>query len=284
MLTIQIHFKEVRYRILYLSFSCLLTFFFSYLNITYLIYMFMLPFLNIKKVDSILYQSDFIFTNVSEAFSSYILVSFIVTIYLLLPLILYSCFSFLKSGLTKHEKNSLAFIINFFLFCCILSIVFTHQIFLPLMLKFFLSFEELVKTNLFTLKLEPKILDFLYMTVRFVFWFMLVFQMPFSLFFFLNQNLINLNLLEKNRKLFLLTFVIIGGFLSPPDVYTQLLIALPLCLFFEFILFLSYIKKLYNISKKVARNGTRLTIKFKPIIYGIGSIPMPSINKNTFFL
>nr|YP_009476624.1 TatC [Chroomonas placoidea]AVM81117.1 TatC [Chroomonas placoidea] len=245
-LSIETHFKELKYRILYISFSWLITFFFSYLNVTYIIYILTLPFLQIKKVNTNLNQSDFIFTNIFEAFSSYVLVSFVTTIYLLLPVISYSCFAFLKSGLMKHEQKYTIFMIKLFLLCCSLALLFTHQIFLPFILNFFLSFEELVKTNLFTLKLEPKILDYLCMIINSFFLFTLIFQIPFSLFLLLNQNLINVYFLEKNRKSFLIISVIAGGVLTPPDICTQLIIALPLCLFFEFILLLSYMKKLYE--------------------------------------
>ena len=245
-LTIEIHFKEIKYRIIYISLSFLLTFFCGYLNITNIIYMLTLPFLKLKKLNLISNQTDFIFTNIFEAFSSYIFLSLIITVYLLLPIIIYSSFSFFKSGLIKHEKIYIAFIIKLFLVCSILSIIFTHKAFLPLILKFFLSFEELIKTNLFTLKLEPKILDYLYMIINFNLGFTIIFQIPLILFLLLNQNFINLKFLEKNRKFFLITFIIVGGLFSPPDLYAQLLIAVPLSSFFEFILFFSYIKNHYK--------------------------------------
>lgn len=236
-----------------------MTFLCTYTHIKFIIYLFTLPFLNKKKLNLALSQSDFIFTNISEAFFTFLSLSFMITLYLSLPIIIYVFFSFIKSGLTKNEKQYLSFVINLFLLFCLFSILFTFHVLLPLFLNFFISFEDLTNTYLFTLKLEPKILDYLYFTLSFLVWSTFIFQIPLFLILFLQQTFVNTSIFENTRRFFLLTFIIIGGLFSPPDILAQLVIALPLCLFFELCLFFSYLKKYYNLivslKKKGARNG-----------------------------
>lgn len=246
MLNFEKHLNELKYRTLYISLSFLLTFITCYTKVQIIIYFFTLPLLNTKKVNCLLNQYDFIFTNIFEAFSSYTFISFITTLYLTLPIFLYLFFSFIKLGLLRYEKKYINFIINLILISCFCSIIFTFKFFLPLVLKFFISFENLAKTNLFTLKLEPKILDYLYLTVIFSIWSTLIFQIPVLLLLLLQQTFVNFAIFEKNRKFVFITFVILGGIFSPPEIFAQLIIALPLCLFFEVVLFFAYLKNYYT--------------------------------------
>lgn len=249
MLNIIGHLKEVKYRIFYISFCFITTFLCSYFHIEFIIYLVTLPLLKNEKFCLSLKQSDFIFTNIFEAFSSYIFLSFIITIYLTSPILIYFSFSFIKSGLIKYEKQYLCFVINLFLLCTFFSILFTFQVFLPLFLKFFINFENLAKTHLFTLKLEPKILDYLYLSITFLFWFTFIFQIPLILLLFLKQDFVNFTMFEQSRRFFLITFTLFGSVLSSPEVFAQLMIVLPLCFFFELSLFFSFIKKYYNFFK-----------------------------------
>jgi sec-independent protein translocase protein TatC len=209
--------------------------------------LFSVPFISNKKLTVSLNQSDFIFTNIFEAFSSYIFLSFISTFYLTIPIIINIWFSFFKSGLIKYEKDYLFFIINLYLLFGFFSVLFTFKIVLPMFLKFFIGFENLTKTNLFTIKLEPRILDYLNNTASCLICCTFIFQIPIALVIFLKQTFISLTILEKTRRLFLISFVILGGILSPPDIFAQLVIAIPLCFIFEFSLFLTYIKKHYDL-------------------------------------
>lgn len=251
MLNFKSHFNELKYRIFYIGLSFMLTFTCSYFYIGHIIYILSLPFLNIRKINVFLNQSDFIFTTIFEAFSSYLFISGVIACYFIIPNLLYGLFSFLKSGLTLSEKKYLKFIIKLFLIFFFFSMNFAYWVCLPFILKFFIGFEEIIKANLFTLKLEPKILDYLNMTIISILWFNIIFQMPFILLFCLYQDFFDIKFLKKNRKIFLMNFIIISALITPPDVITQLIIALPLTLFFELILFFSYLKQTYKTHRKL---------------------------------
>lgn len=246
MLNFYTHLNEIRYRILYISFSGLITFLCVYTHIELILYLWSLPFLNNKKIVISLNQSDFIYTNIYEAFSSYLFLSLIITFYLTIPLVIKTWFSFVKPGLLKYEKQYVLFIINIFLLFGILSLFFSFNILLPMFLKFFTSFENLAKTHLFTIKLEPKIFDYINNTVTLILWCTFIFEIPIILIVFIKQTVFNLTILQKSRRFFLIGFIILGALLSPPDILAQLVIAIPFCIFFEICVFFSYLKRLYE--------------------------------------
>ena len=97
MLSIVNHWYELKLRFLYLIFSFILTFVVSYFYSDILMYFYVLPF--ISKFE----QKRFIYTNLSEVFSSCLLVSLNITVVTTVLLSLYSIFCFLKPGLYKKE-------------------------------------------------------------------------------------------------------------------------------------------------------------------------------------
>ena len=66
-----------------------------------------------------------------------------------------------------------------------------------------------------------------------LFWISLVFQTPVAIFLFVYLNIINVDSLLRKRKEFIVVCFIAGALLSPPDIFTQLLIALPLWVLLE---------------------------------------------------
>jgi Sec-independent protein secretion pathway component TatC len=105
MLNIEFHLNELKYRFVYILFSVFITFLFSYLHVKILMYLLAEPFLRHQSKRLYIFETDFIFTNIFEAFSSYITISFIVTIYIMLPFCSYIIFGFVQVGLFFYEKN-----------------------------------------------------------------------------------------------------------------------------------------------------------------------------------
>ncbi|YP_001874788.1 sec-independent protein translocase protein TatC (mitochondrion) [Hemiselmis andersenii] len=209
-------------------------------------YLVALPFLKMKIGIITSLQHDFIYTNIFEAFTSYITLAFITTVYLLLPLFLYLIFGFFKLGLFSYEKNHISFLLRISFGLYIIAIFFLYLFILPLIFKFFLSFEEVTKTTFFTLKLEQKLIDFVFLILQFFTLFVLLFQIPIIFIYLLKQNIINFSFLKKNRRVFIVSIFIVSCFLSPPDLISLLVIATPLCTCFEIILFLLQIKESYK--------------------------------------
>ena len=97
---------------------------------------------------------------------------------------------------------------------------------LPSLVKFFGYFEF---SKLFELSLEAKISDYLNLISKCFFWVSLSFQLPLLIFMFLYSNVISFTSVFRKRKEFIVFFCILGALLSPPDVWTQMLIAFLFC-------------------------------------------------------
>jgi sec-independent protein translocase protein TatC len=212
-------------------------------------YLLALPFIMYKSKELNTFETDFIFTNIFEAFYSYIIISFIVAFYIMLPFCLYIILGFIQVGLFLYEKCFLnIFLIKIFILS-LLAICFLYNIFLPLTFKFFLNFEELIKTTFFTLKLEQKIIDYVYFTLSIYLLVILGFQFPLVIYYLLKYEFISFLFLKENRRFFIISFFVVGCLLSPPDLYTLLILTIPLAICFETIFFSFQIKESYNLKK-----------------------------------
>lgn len=237
----QIHLNELKIRFIYIliSFGC--TFIICYSQMDIFIYVLAQPIKKIQVVNNSLLQSDFIYTNIFEGFSSYFYLACLITCYLIMPFFLFTVFNFIKSGLLLSEKKIIVLLIIIFLTFYVSAFFFMYYIFLPLILKFFLSFEQILETSLFTLKLEHKIIDYVYTVGIITFITISLFQIPFVFISLLICNVINFNFLKQNRRNCLIFFFCISLFISPPDICSMFILVLPLIFLFEGVLFSLYI-------------------------------------------
>jgi sec-independent protein translocase protein TatC len=245
MLNLRFHFFELKFRFFYLFIEFFLTFLVSYFYAEKLIYLYTLPFLKSQIISPKIVLTNFIFTNLSEAFYSYIYISLIISIYFTFLLLLYNFFSYIKIGLFKHEKKILYMFLQYFFIYLNMILVVILKYFLPIFLNFFLSFEKSTINSLFTIRYEAKLVDYIFVNNTIILVSITLFLLPFLLFYLLELNLVSVSVLTKNRRIFILLFFIIGALLSPPDIYSQVLIAFPLFFCFEFIIFFFCLKYTY---------------------------------------
>ena len=228
MLTILNHWLELKLRSVYVILTFLVTFITSYLHSDTLMYIYVFPF--VLKFG----EKKFIFTNLSEAFSSCLSISMNLSLVTTFFFLIYSILSFLKSGLYKKELYLLKVCSKLSIASLFFSVCFVYFVVLPGVISFFTHFES---SRLFELTLEAKISDYLELVLQCLFWVSLVFQTPVAIFLSVYSNIINVNGLAKKRKELIVVCFIAGALLSPPDVLTQLLIALPLWILLEITIF-----------------------------------------------
>lgn len=224
MLVIVNHWHEIRIRFFYVIFSFTCTFVVSYGFSDVLMYLYVSPFLD--KLN----DKKFIFTNLSEAFTSCLFVSFYTAFVLTCILFVYTLFCFLKPGLYKKEIHILNFIFRLLISCFLISIILIYEFILPNIIGFFVTFES---SRLFELTLEAKILDYLDLILSCVFYCCIFFQVPILIFCLIYFHLIRIETFIDKRREYIIVCFILGAILSPPDVLTQILIAVPLWILSE---------------------------------------------------
>ena len=224
MLIILNHWYELKLRLVYVIVSFLVTFITSYLYSDILMYIYVFPFI-LRFA-----EKKFIFTNLGEAFSSCLSISLNISLMVTFVFFIYSVMSFFKPGLYKKELHLLRICSKLLIVSLFLSVCFVYVVVLPGVINFFGHFES---SRLFELTLEAKISDYLDLVLQCLFWSSLVFQTPVAIFLFVYLNIINVDSLLRKRKEFIVVCFIAGALLSPPDIFTQLLIALPLWVLLE---------------------------------------------------
>jgi sec-independent protein translocase protein TatC len=168
-----------------------------------------------------------------EGFLTYFTLSIWGGIFLSSPFILYQIWCFISSALHKREKRYVIIfgLISFFLF--IFGCLFGYKIILPIGLKFLLHFSN---TYLRPMISATKYFGFL---LTFTLTFGIIFQFPVFVLFFTKLGIVNNQILKKRRREVILGIFIFSAIFTPPDVFTQISMALPLIFLYELSIFLS---------------------------------------------
>lgn len=175
-----------------------------------------------------------IFLTPSEALLANIRLAFITSATITLPFILYQLLALAMSVAGRAKKTALILtMVMYILFAMGLS--FSYFVVLPFALNFFIGFSGADLVPNFS------IARYISFTTSFIFSFGLVFQMPVVFWFLGSIGLVNTAFLRRNRKFALLIIVIFAAILTPPDIFSQVLMAIPLMLLYELGIFMVYL-------------------------------------------
>ncbi len=172
-------------------------------------------------------HENLVFLNPIEGFTSALKVSFWAALIATSPIWLYMIVQFLLPALHSNEKK----LIFPFLFLSSLfvtgGVLFAYFVSLPLVIDFFVRFNAPLGLNLWSFS----------KTLQFVLSLLLAHGLAFELFVALlilvHFGLLSASLLAKGRRYVILAIFILAAILTPPDVLSQLLLALPLMLLYE---------------------------------------------------
>lgn len=155
-----------------------------------------------------------------------------------IPYAFYETWKFLAPGLYYRERGFLkkSMIASFGLFC--LGTMFCLLVVLPFLFHFF------VGSTPHGVQLLPDMLNTLNFITRMILLFGFCFQLPLLCHITVKLGLVDLATLKKIRPYMIVFAFILGMILTPPDVLSQILLALPLCLLYELgIIFAAFGKK-----------------------------------------
>jgi sec-independent protein translocase protein TatC len=238
------HLEELRRRLVICAIAVGTGFIISYVFAKQLFSFLILPLTKVLPDDSRL-----IFTNLPEMFIAYIKVALVAGIILAIPIIFYQLWMFLAPALYQKEKR---YIIPFVLFSSILfaaGALFGYLVVFPYGFKFFVSFATE------DIQALPSVKQYFSFAIRLLLAFGVVFEMPIVILFLTKIGLITPDSMKKFRKFAILCSFILSAILTPPDVATQLMMALPIIILYEISIFLS--KAIYR--KKEGASDTEET-------------------------
>ncbi len=188
-----------------------------------------------------------IFTALHEAFLTYLKVSFFASIFITSPIFLSQIWKFIAPGLYKNEKKALLPYLVATPILFLLGGLLVYYLIMPLAIKFFLSFETPASTEMLAIQLEAKVNEYLSLIMKLIFAFGLSFQLPVVLSLLARVGFIDSTYLKKRRKYVIVIIFAFAAILTPPDPITQIGLAIPLLLLYEFSIFtVKFIEKKKN--------------------------------------
>lgn len=186
--------------------------------------------------------SSMIATEVASPFLTPFKLSMVTAIFIGMPFILYQIWAFIAPGLYRHEK-SIAFpllISSIILFY--LGMVFAYFVVFPLMFSFFTG----IALN--GVQMMTDITKYLDFVLKMFFAFGMAFEVPIATIIVIATGMTTAEKLSNKRPYIIVVAFIAGMLLTPPDVVSQMLLAIPMWILFEIGLIFSRV-----LSRKKAR-------------------------------
>ncbi|MCP4118303.1 MAG: twin-arginine translocase subunit TatC [Desulfobacteraceae bacterium] len=168
-----------------------------------------------------------IFTGLPEAFFTYLKVSLLTGIVLATPVLFYEFWMFVSPGLYRSEKRFMIPVVILSVAFFILGSSFGYFVVFPYGFQFFLGFSS------DTIQAMPSMKEYLGFSSKMLLAFGFVFELPLIITFMAKMGLVSVDFLKKNRKYAMLIFFTGSALITPPDVVTQIMMAIPLMILYE---------------------------------------------------
>jgi len=168
-----------------------------------------------------------IYTGLPEAFFTYLKLGLWGGIILALPVIFYQLWNFAAPGLYRNERRYVVPFVVWSTLMFIIGALFGYFIVFPVGFRFFLGFSDE------SIRALPAVAQYFSFSLKLLFGFGLVFELPVVMVFLAKMGLVNAPFLARQRKFAILLIFVIGAILTPPDVISQVFMALPLIVLYE---------------------------------------------------
>jgi sec-independent protein translocase protein TatC len=221
----------------------------------FITYQIFCDFFNFFGVDStfcaVAFNDNLISLKPTQQLMNAIWSSFILGIILSFPYLVWELWRFISPGLTTKEvKSSKGFIfIASFLFFC--GIAFSFYVIAPISIHFLYNYQisDLIQNN-FTLDSHIGLVTNMLLGVS------ILFELPVLIYFLTKIGLVTPEFLRKYRKHALVVVLILAAIITPPDIASQVIVAIPILILYEISIKVS--KIVIKKQQKDAQKSTRV--------------------------
>ena len=183
----------------------------------------------------------------SSQFMTHITVSFVVGLILGFPYLFWEIWRFIKPGLHPRERKASRGATFSVSLLFILGVLFGYFVIAPISVRFFANYQiSDTLENLFDLS------SYISTVTMIVLGSGLLFQLPVVVYFLTKAGLVSSSLMKKYRKHAIVVILVLGAMITPPDPFSQVLIALPLMTLYQLSIF---------IARRIERKAEKALVK-----------------------
>ena len=172
---------------------------------------------------------DFQSIQMSGQFSTNLMMALIGGLILAFPFVFYQLWGFIKPGLKQSEVKTVRGIVGFVSVLFFVGILFGYYVVAPLSVQFLGNWQmtEAIENNI-------TINSYLKTIISTVFFTGLLFLLPVVILIFSRLGIVTSDFLKKYRKHSFVAVLIISAIITPPDLFTQIVVSIPILLLYEF--------------------------------------------------
>lgn len=224
------HLRELRTRLMYSLAALLIAFLVCFAFSEYIFNFLAAPLTDLWKGED---QRRMIFTAMHEKFFTDVKIAFFAAFCVAFPLLATQIWLFIAPGLYRNEKKAFYPFLIMTPVLFLLGASFVYYFVLPVAWEFFIGFEQQSSTDNLAIVLEPKVNEYVGLTMRLILAFGASFELPVLLILLVRVGLTSAEGLREKRRYAILLAFVAAAILTPPDPLSQIGLAVPIILLYE---------------------------------------------------
>jgi sec-independent protein translocase protein TatC len=175
----------------------------------------------------------FIYTDLTEPFFTNVKLAAFGALCVSFPIIAGQIWAFVAPGLYKNERQAFLPFLVATPFMFVVGASFFYYVLLPYAIKFFAGFEQPAGPDILPVQMENKVGEYIGFVMTLIFAFGLCFELPVLLSLLARVGLATSEGLKSKRRYAIVIVFLVAAIVTPPDVFSQVSLALPILALYE---------------------------------------------------